>query len=137
MKNNFFNKSLKDIEKKAWTDEVPTEKDSYVFRKAYELYHKKLSDFTDEDLRFIIGQNHYLEYAIPLAIVVLKQNPLAEGDLYPGSLMENVLRADKNYWQNHPGEVKEMEGIVAALEVPDDINYDVNDAFEAFKKNFV
>jgi hypothetical protein len=139
MKSKLLNKSFRDIENKDWQDEIPSENDSYVFRKAYELYYKKLKDFTDEDFRFIIGQNHYLDNVIPLAIDVLRANPFAEGDFYPGSLLENVLKSDSNYWKNHPNERKEVEEIflknlkeLDALEVTDEIKYDIKNAFEEF-----
>jgi hypothetical protein len=142
MKHTILKKSFREIENKEWEDEIPSQNDSYVFRKAYELYHKKLEDFTDEDLRFIIGQNHYLEYTIPLAIGILKNNPFAEGDFYPGSLLENVLKADSNYWKSHPNERKEVEDIflknVSELEmlgVTDEIKWDIKNAYEDFFNN--
>ena len=51
MKHTILKKSFREIENKEWEDEIPSQNDSYVFRKAYELYHKKLEDFTDEDLK--------------------------------------------------------------------------------------
>ena len=47
----------------------------------------------------MIGQQISLRFLIPRAIDVLRTNPLAEGDYYPGDLLTAVLRADKAYWQ--------------------------------------
>ena len=54
-----------------------------------------------EDLRIIIGQNFNLDIIISLAIDKLKENILAEGDLYPGDLLKNVLDSDPDYWKKH------------------------------------
>lgn len=65
------------------------------------LRNKPLIDFTFEDLRVIIGQNFNLEILIPIAIEKLKENILAEGDLYEGDLLKSVLESDPKYWNAH------------------------------------
>ena len=135
-----LNKTFRDISGKDWPkNEIPTDEDSNVVRKSYELYYKKIDEFTDEDLRFAIGQQWNLKYIIPLAIDILRDNPFAEGDFYPGSLLENVLKSDRNYWKGHPNERKAIEEIflknlksLDKLEVTDEIKYDIKNAFEEF-----
>jgi hypothetical protein len=46
----------------------------------------------------MIGQNESLIYLIPLALEELGKNILAEGDLYEGDLLTNVLKIDADYW---------------------------------------
>jgi hypothetical protein len=53
-----------------------------------------LDDFTVEDLRIMIGQKIGLLHLLPLAIKILKHDPLAEGDYYPGDLLTSVIRAE-------------------------------------------
>jgi hypothetical protein len=57
-----------------------------------------VKDFTIEDFRILIGQNISLNVLMPLAIGRLKQNIMAEGDLYPGDLLQTVLNAETFYW---------------------------------------
>jgi hypothetical protein len=47
----------------------------------------------------MIGQNIGLEFLIPIALDVLKENFFAEGDLYEGDLLKSVLTSDKEYWK--------------------------------------
>jgi len=63
---------------------------------------------TVEDLRLLIGQQKGLEHLIPVALDVLREDPLAEGDLYPGDLMKNVLGVSEEYWKEHPEERAEI-----------------------------
>ena len=46
----------------------------------------------------MIGQSIGLNYLVPLAIEVLKENILAEGHFYDGDLLNSVLTSDKVYW---------------------------------------
>ena len=39
---------------------------------------------------------------IALAVERLREDPLAEGDFYPGDLLKNVLTADPDFWRDHP-----------------------------------
>jgi len=103
------NKSLSELDGKGWQDKVPTQEDSYVIRNSYELYNKPLNEFDTEDLRFITGQRIGLEHTIPIAIEILRDDILAEGDYFEGDLLESVLRIDAEYWSNHPDQKKEVE----------------------------
>ena len=60
-----------------------------------------LHELNNEDLRILIGQNIGLEYLVPLAAAKLRMEPLSEGNLYPGDLLQNVLRADSKFWLAH------------------------------------
>ena len=63
----------------------------------------------------MIGQNIGLVYLVPLALNELRKCPLAEGDYYPGDLLNMVLRTDPQTWREHPdwrAEVREI-GVIA------------------------
>ena len=95
-----LDESIEQIENEYWGE--PTY-DSHLVITCHKLRKKPLKDFTVEDLRIMIGQNISLELLIPLAIERLKQNIMAEGDLYPGDLLQSVLRANESYWLQNPG----------------------------------
>lgn len=71
---------------------------SHLVVTCHELRKKPLKLFEIEDLRIMIGQNIGLKYLIPMALDKLSQNILAEGDMYEGDLLTNVLNSDKKYW---------------------------------------
>lgn len=134
-----INKSLSQLEQKGWQDKVPNATDSFVIRNSYELYHKPLHEFDTEDLRFIIGQGVGLNYTVPMAIAVLKENLFAEGDYYEGDLLKNVLNVSSKYWANHPEQKKEVEQLFIAnqqefeeLDTTEDIKNKIREAFEEF-----
>ena len=105
MENNWRQKSLESLEKKTWPA-LSSEEGSYLIKTCNSLRKKQLQVFTTEDLRIMIGQEIGLYFLIPLAIETLADNLFAEGDMYEGDLLKNVLDLDtkfwddnKNYWQ--------------------------------------
>ena len=49
----------------------------------------------------MIGQQMSLPYLIPLAIETLSINLFAEGDLFEGDLLKNVLGIETEFWNAH------------------------------------
>jgi hypothetical protein len=105
LENNWRQKSLESLEKNTWPA-LSSDEGSYLIKTCNSLRKKQLQDFTTEDLRIMIGQEIGLYFLIPLAIETLTDNLLAEGDMYEGDLLKNVLEVDtkfwddnKNYWQ--------------------------------------
>jgi CDI immunity proteins len=80
----------------------------------------------------MIGQQISLRFLIPRAIDVLRTNPLAEGNYYPGDLLNAVLGADKAYWHVNVEQwqmVDEMaSSLVSAVE-------NVRDALSTFRSS--
>src|SRR5438552_1638945 len=57
-----------------------------------------IGQFSVEDLRIMIGQRIGLPWLVPVALEVLEQDPLAEGDFYPGDLLGRVLSVGRDFW---------------------------------------
>ena len=62
---------------------------------------KPVDQFTVEDLRIMVGQKISLDYLMPLAVVELEREPLAEGVYYPGDLLANVIECGE-WLRSHP-----------------------------------
>ncbi|GAB3333211.1 hypothetical protein GCM10027429_13520 [Marivirga atlantica] len=60
----------------------------------------------------MIGQNIGLKYLIPMALETLKENVLAEGDLYEGDLLKSVLTSDKDFWKNESDYFEDLEKVI-------------------------
>lgn len=58
-----------------------------------------VSNLSEEQLRLLIGQQIGLPYTIPKAISVLQGNILAEGDYYPGDLLNSLLDLSEENWK--------------------------------------
>lgn len=91
-------KSLDELEPPAWG---PPAFDSYLVTTCHRLRRKPVAEFTTEDLRIMIGQQIGLQWLVPLALEVLKSDPLAHGDYYPGDLLSSVLLVDSTFWSRH------------------------------------
>lgn len=72
---------------------------SYLEQTYSRLRKKPIEEFSTEDLRLMIGQDSGLPYIIPLALEVLGQNLFAEGDYYPGDLLNAVLQIEATFWK--------------------------------------
>ena len=85
--------------------------DSHLVTTIYKLRKKNLDQFTVGDLRIVIGQNCSLPILMPMAINVLESNILAEGDYYPGDLLNNVLTVSSKFWIDHPDLKSKLESV--------------------------
>ena len=69
-------------------------------------------EYSVEELRVTIGRQLALSRLVPVAIEVLEENPLAEGDCYPGDLLEAVLHVDRQYWRANRDQWEAVREIV-------------------------
>jgi hypothetical protein len=60
----------------------------------------------------MIGQKISLDHLMPLALDRLWDDPLAEGDFFPGDLLKNVLIAAPAYVAAHPDAIATIDEIV-------------------------
>jgi hypothetical protein len=102
-------KSLQEIEQDDWGE---PSYDSYLVGTCHRLRRKPLNEFTVEDLRIMIGQGISLPILIPLAVERLEEDPLAQGDYYPGDLLAAVLRTDEAFWSGHPDSLQRLRQVV-------------------------
>jgi hypothetical protein len=97
------------LEQDFWGDKL--DYDSHLVSTIYKLRKKNLDQFTVEDFRIVIGQNRSLPILMPMAIDVLDSNILAEGDLYPGDLLNSVLTVSSHFWIDHPDLKSKLESV--------------------------
>lgn len=100
MESNWKELSLEELEKVVW--EEPDFAD-HLEQKIHAIRKAPLSRFTVEDIRLMVQRGLSLPYTVPLAIDLLSQNLFAEGDYYPGDLLQSVLNIEPAFWyQNRP-----------------------------------
>ncbi|MFJ7913027.1 contact-dependent growth inhibition system immunity protein [Kitasatospora sp. NPDC096204] len=80
-----------------------------------ELRRKPIGGLTVEDMRLLIRQDVGLAYLLPLAVEVLRSDPLAEGNMYEGDLLAAVLTRDAGAWIDSPKLRREVRSIVSEL----------------------
>lgn len=65
---------------------------SYIEATVGQLRKKPLGQFTPEDLRMMIAQDVGADVLKPFVLAALADDPLAEGDYYPGDLLEAAAK---------------------------------------------
>lgn len=84
--------TLEELEGVRWKD---PDFGSHVVTAFHQLRKKPIDELTTEDLRILIGQRIGLPHLLPRALTILESEPLAEGDFYPGDLLNAVLHTDR------------------------------------------
>lgn len=86
---------------------------SYLIKTCNSLRKKPLQDFTTEDLRIMISQEIGLPYLMPLALETLTNDLFAEGDMYKGDLLKNVLEVNTKFWDDNKNYWQELNEIIS------------------------
>lgn len=109
--------TLEQIEQDSWGN--APEDASRLIRTAHELRRKPIGTLTVEDLRLLISQQIGLDALVPRAVALLRQDPMLEGDFYPGDLLVAVLKVPSSYWHQHTGLLEIMHEVTRSVEEPD------------------
>jgi hypothetical protein len=100
MKRKFHHNSstLEQLEGGVWSEPLhPT----HLVSECHRLRRVPLGELTVENLRMLVGQHIGVQFLMPLALEELNDDPLAEGDCYPGDLLCAVLRIDADFWSRN------------------------------------
>ncbi|MDT8910053.1 contact-dependent growth inhibition system immunity protein [Amycolatopsis sp. PS_44_ISF1] len=106
--------TLEQIEDRPWGK--PPAEATRLVKTVYELRHKAVGAMDTEDLRVLLLQQESVEVLVPVALTHLEQNPLAEGDFYPGDLLVAVLKVPQAYWQQHPDQRSRTSAVIGEVE---------------------
>jgi hypothetical protein len=92
-------KTLVDLEGPAWAD---PDYSSGMVQRIRALGAVPIGEFSSGDLRLVISQQRGLGYLVPLALDRLENDPLVEGELYPGDLLMALESVPGRMWAEHP-----------------------------------
>lgn len=123
----FLDKTLEELDGVDWGE--PTFQSTLVIE-CHRVRRVPLKDFTDEDLRRLIGQKFSLDYVVPLALMRLVDEPFC-GDWYSGDVLNAVLSLPLSFWEGHP-QLRESIDMIVALaikkyEVDEDLHLEIDD----------
>ncbi|WP_018759628.1 contact-dependent growth inhibition system immunity protein [Paenibacillus terrigena] len=91
-------KSLQELDGDDWGE--PTYNTNLV-KNVHRLRTVPLIDFTNEDLRLMIGQKFCLAYLVPIAIERLAENEFVSGERYTGDLLCAMLDIGYEFWKEN------------------------------------
>lgn len=86
--------------------------ESHLVTRCHELRKVPINNLTTEDLRLLIGQQIGLNFILDIAIEKLEGNILAEGDFFPGDLLQNVLSIDRDFWVDNKKKWEKMRSLL-------------------------
>jgi hypothetical protein len=107
--------SLQQIENEDWGDPPPDS--TRLIATALQLRREPVGLLDTEALRLLIGQKIGLDVLVPRALALLDEDPLAEGDYFPGDLLVSVLAVPATYWRANNAQLVMLERVIAS--VPD------------------
>jgi hypothetical protein len=126
-------RSLEEIEDDRWGD--PPADATRLVTTAYALRKRPVSALDAEGLRLLISQQIGLDTLVPLALGQVEQDPLAEGDFYPGDLLDALIRrVPDSYWQAHEDQRRRVRTVAQALDPEETVDVLYNRATEFLRR---
>lgn len=96
-------KSIEELENDYWGEAAFG---SYVVTTCHRARQKPLKQLSNEEIRCLIGQKTGLRFLLPIAVDILKNEPLIEVTYFEGDLLLALLRLDIKDWELNRNELK-------------------------------
>ncbi|MFE4514618.1 contact-dependent growth inhibition system immunity protein [Kitasatospora sp. NPDC056783] len=106
-------RSLEELEHDRWP--APTGDVTRLVATVHALRRRSIGELTVEELRLLIRQDVGVTHVLPVALEVLRGDPMAEGDMYEGDLLAAVLAVSPEIWSESPELGLELRLIVSEL----------------------
>ncbi|WP_032918279.1 contact-dependent growth inhibition system immunity protein [Streptomyces rimosus] len=106
-------RSLEELERDRWP--APSGNVTRLVATVHALRRKPIGELTVEDLRLLVRQDVGLADVLPVALEVLRDDPMAEGDMYEGDLLAAVLTRSPEVWSGSPELGRELRLILSEL----------------------
>ena len=126
-------RSLEEIEDDRWGD--PPADATRLVTTAYALRKRPVGALDAEGLRLLISQQIGLDTIVPLALEQVESEPLAEGDFYPGDLLDALIRrVPDSYWQAHEDQRIRVRTVAKGLDPEETFDVLYNRAAEFLRR---
>lgn len=86
-------------------------------RRCHALRRVPVEQLAPGDLRALITQDIGLNYLVPLALALLKSNPMLQAEYYPGDLLCATMGVGPGYWPKAPQELTTLTQLADQAEV--------------------
>lgn len=110
LENNWRQKSIENLEKDFWGQSP--EDSTPLVDKVHRLRTIQIEKLEPKDLRLLIGQNVGLEFLIPVALDILRDNIFADTELYKGDLLKMVITVDNKFWNDNKELKDQLDGLL-------------------------
>ena len=107
-------KSLQELEDVDEGD--PKSAPTNMIRRCMTLHRTPLEQWNAEDCRLMLGQKFSPQILVPMALGFLGENPLEGGIMYPGALLNSLLKLPSSFWIKNPNWFGQVQEIALELE---------------------
>ena len=104
-----INKSIEELENDYWGELTF---DSYVITTCHKARQKPIKSLSNEEIRCLIGQKIGLRFLLPIAVNILKNEPLIDITYFEGDLLLTLLRLDTSDWEDNQNELQLFNRII-------------------------
>ncbi len=104
-----INKSIEELENDYWGEPKFS---SYVVTTCHKARQKPLKYLSNEEIRCLIGQKIGLKYLLPIAVDILKNEPLIDITYFEGDLLLTLFRLNVKDWKYNQNELRNFIVIV-------------------------
>src|SRR5512134_323083 len=98
-------RTLEELDGQSWGEAEPDA--AILVRECHRLRKVPVRKLSNDELRLLLGQQIGAEWLVSIALARLHEEPLA-GDLYPGDLLNAVLRTDSKHWETHSDDLASL-----------------------------
>lgn len=110
LENNWRQKSIENLEKDFWRQ--PPKDSTPLVDNVHRLRTIQIEKLEPKDVRFLIGQKIGLKFLIPVALDILSGDIFIDTDFYHGDLLQNVMKVEKNFWNENKGLKEKLDGLL-------------------------
>lgn len=110
--------SIETFEARRWGE--PSADTTRIIRAVHAAREVPIRDLTLEQVRLLLVQRVGLPWVIDEALIRLDDDPLAEGDLYPGDVLAALRGLDGHVWSRWPGRRAAVDALAARVDPEDE-----------------
>ncbi|WP_276979930.1 contact-dependent growth inhibition system immunity protein [Flavobacterium filum] len=110
LENNWRQKSIENLEKDFWGQ---SPKDSTpLVDKVHRLRTIQIEKLEPKNIRLLISQNVGLNFLIPVALDLLRDDIFIDTELFEGDLLKSVITVDNKFWNNNKELKDQLDGLL-------------------------
>ena len=102
-------RTIEQLEGDPWP--VPPRDAPDFVRRCQSLRQLPIDQLSPSDLRVLVGQDIALKYLMPLALALLRFDPLLAAEHYPGDLLSVAMGVNVGFWKTAQGEHAELMSV--------------------------
>ena len=106
-----FSFSLQELDGQDWGEAEPN--DTIMIKRCHALRRKPLASLALDEVGLAIRQRVGLPYILDLAVKLVSEEPLLEGEHYPGDILSALLKMPDKQWAGRMELKEQLPGIYA------------------------